>query len=67
MLGVVDYVVERGGQGMPVARRERCAAMAAGQAVNDVARDAIAFLLAHLEVLSERRVLGVVDKQVAQQ
>ena len=45
----------------------RAHAPAAGEAVDDVVRDPVAFLLADLQVLGERRVLGVVDEQVAQQ
>ena len=62
LLGVVDDVVERGRQRVAVAGVERRAhAPPAGQPVDDVVRDAVAFLLADLQVLGERAALGVVD------
>ena len=67
LLGVVDDVVERRRQRVAVAGVERRAHAPAGQAVDDVVGDAVAFLLADLQVLGERRVLGVVDEQVVQQ
>ena len=60
LLGVVDDVIERGRQGVAVAGVERRAhPPAPGQPVDDVVGDAIAFLLAHLQVLRERRALGI--------
>ena len=68
LLGEVDDVVECRRERMPVTRCERQAgAVADAEATDDLARDAIAFVLAALDVLDERRVLGVVDEQVAQQ
>ena len=68
LLGVVDDVVERGRERVAVAGVERARAPpAAGEPVDDVVGDAVAFLLADLQVLREGRVLGVVDEQVAQQ
>jgi len=40
---------------------------AGGQPVDDVVGDAVAFLLAHLQILRQRRVLGVLHEQIAQQ
>ena len=68
LLGVVDDVVEGGGQRVSVRGAERRShAAAAGQPVDDVVRDAIAFLLAGLEIAGEGRALRIVDEQVAQQ
>jgi len=68
LLGVVDDVVERRRERVAFAGRERRAqAPSGGQAVDDVVRDAVAFLLADLQVLSEGRALGVLGEQVAQQ
>ena len=68
LLGVVDDVVERGRERVAVAGVERRPhPPAPGQPVDDVVGDAIAFLLADLQVLRERGVLGVLGEQVAQQ
>ena len=68
LLGVVDDVVERRRQRVAVAGVERRAhAPAPGQPVDDVVGDAIAFLLAHLQVLGERGALGILGQQVVQQ
>ena len=58
VLGVVDDVVERGRQRVAVAGVERRPhAPAAGEPVDDVVGDAIAFLLADLQVLRQRGAL----------
>src|SRR5439155_1670296 len=68
LLGVVDDVIERSRERVAVAGCERCAQAPAGrQAVDDVVRDAIAFLLADLQVLSQSRALGILGEQIAQQ
>src|SRR5664280_877592 len=61
-----------GASSVPVRRqRSACAicspAPATGQPVDDVVGDAVAFLLAYLQILCERGVLGIVDQQIAQQ
>src|SRR5207249_7184265 len=63
----LDDVIERGGQRIAVTRAERSPDVPAGEPVDDVMGDAVAFLLADLEVLGQGRVLGVVGQQVVQQ
>ncbi len=68
LLGVVDDVIERCREGVAVARVEgRAHAAAPGEPVDDVVRDAIAFLLADLQVLRQRVALGVLLEQIVQQ
>jgi DNA-binding winged helix-turn-helix (wHTH) protein len=68
LLGVVDDVIERRRERVAIAGVEgRAYAATPGQPVNDVVGDAIAFLLAHLQVLSQRGALGIVPQQIVQQ
>ena len=68
LLGVVDDVVERARQRVHVGRVEpRAAAAVAGEPVEDVVGDPVALLLAQQDLVRERRLLGVVRQQVAQQ
>ena len=68
LLGVVDDVVERGRQGITVARVEGGPhPPASGEPVDDVVGDAIAFALAHLQILRQRGALGVLHEQVMEQ
>ena len=68
LLGVVDDVVERGRQPVTLAGVERRAdAPAARQPMDHIVGDAVALVLALAHLLRERRALGVVGQQIAQQ
>jgi DNA-binding winged helix-turn-helix (wHTH) protein len=68
LLGVVDDIVECGRQGVALTGVEGSLnPPASGQPVDDVVGDAVAFLLAYLQILGKRGMLGVVDEKIAQQ
>ena len=67
LLGVVDDVVERAGERVHVGGVERAARPVPRERCIDVVRDPVAVVLAAHDVARERRLLGVVGEQVAQQ
>ena len=68
LLGVINDVVERRRERVAVAGAERRPhAPASREPVDDVVGDTVALPLAHLQILGEGGVLGIVDQQVVQQ
>jgi DNA-binding winged helix-turn-helix (wHTH) protein len=68
LLGVVDDVIQRGGERMAIAGVEwRAHAPAAADAMDDVVGDAVALPLAGSQVFGQRGVLGECGQELAQQ
>ena len=65
---MVDDVVERGGEAVPLGGVEGDAcAVSVSEAMDHVVRDPVTLVLALAHVLRERRALRVVGEQVAQE